>query len=205
MISLPKNVTLQLTESCNLRCKMCYFWGNNGYFIDGSKNKRPTTMEFDLIKALVEELKPARPFYSFFGGEPLLHPKLEDIIHLIKSTGSPIDTPTNGTLLKKHASLLIKTGFDNIRVSIDGPKEINDKQRGAGAHDKAMEGIKTLHEMKKEMGAKKPIISIIYTITPLNYHSIEEFFLSDLNLEMVDWITIQMYNFITEEMGKAFA
>jgi len=29
--------------------------------------------------------------------------------------------------------------------------------------------------------------------------------LSDLNLEMVDWITIQMYNFITEEMGKAFA
>ncbi|MHA1689259.1 MAG: radical SAM protein [Promethearchaeota archaeon] len=202
---LPESVTLQLTEVCNLRCNMCYFWGNNGCFVDLSERIKPATMEFELIKNLVEELRPARPLYSFFGGEPLLHPQLEDIIHLIKSAGSTIDTPTNGTLLKEQALMLIKTGFDNVRVSIDGPKKINDMQRGAGSHDKAMEGIKSLYEMKKELGAKKPILSVIFTITPLNYHSIEKFFLKDLDIEMVDWITIQMYNFVTEEMGNNYA
>lgn len=28
--SLPKWVILQLLEHCNLRCRMCYEWGENG-------------------------------------------------------------------------------------------------------------------------------------------------------------------------------
>ena len=205
MNNLPLSVTLQLTEACNLRCKMCYYWGENGCYSNTTINRKPAVLEFEIIKGIVEELKSQKPLYSLFGGEPLTHPQLEDVIKLIKNAGSIVDTPTNGTLLKENASMLIKTGFDNVRVSIDGPREINDIQRGKGSYDKAMEGIKILHEKKKKIGSKKPIISIIYTITPLNHLHVEDFFLNALQLETVDWITIQMQNFITEEMGLEYA
>jgi MoaA/NifB/PqqE/SkfB family radical SAM enzyme len=143
--------------------------------------------------------------YSLFGGEPFLHPRLEEIIRTIKEAGSVVDTPTNGTLLKEKSDMLIRTKFDNVRVSIDGPREINDSQRGAGSYDKAMYGIETLYRKKQEVGAKRPLIGIIYTVTPENHLSIEQFFLHDLNLSAVDWITIQTQNFLTEEMGEDYA
>ncbi len=205
MQPLPINVTLQLTQMCNLRCRMCYYWGEKGCYSQNIHDQKPAIMEYELVKSLIEELKPVKPYYSLFGGEPLTHPQLEDIILLIKQAGSVVDTPTNGTLLKEKASMLISTGFDNVRVSLDGPREINDKQRGKGSYDKAMEGMRTLHELKQQKNAKKPILSIIYTITPLNHLSIEQFFLQDIDVKMVDWISIQMQNFITEEMSNEYA
>jgi radical SAM protein with 4Fe4S-binding SPASM domain len=116
-----------------------------------------------------------------------------------------VDTPTNGTLLTEKSDMLIRTGFDNVRVSLDGPREINDSQRGNGSYNKAMNGIDTLYRKKQEVGAKKPLIGIIFTVTLENYRSIQQFFLHELNLPSIDWITIQTQNFITEEMGKKYA
>jgi len=203
--ALPKNVTLELTEVCNLRCRMCYFWGETGRFSNPDSDRKPMTMELDMVKRIVGELAPARPMYSLFGGEPLSYPHLEEMIHAIKGAGSFVDTPTNGTLLEKHAKLLAETGFDSIRVSLDGPREANDAQRGNGSYDKAMAGIEALHEEKKRTGKVAPLIGILYTVTPVNYLGIEKFFLSELNLSAVGWVTIQMQNFITEPMGRAYA
>jgi radical SAM protein with 4Fe4S-binding SPASM domain len=134
-----------------------------------------------------------------------VYPHLEELIVAIKEAGSALDTPTNGTLLKKHAPMLVNTGFDSVRVSLDGPKEINDAQRGPGSYDRAMAGIEALHREKRKTGSRTPIISIIFTVTSANYLSIEQFFLHELNLDAIDWITIQMQNFVTEPMGKAYA
>ena len=65
----PRAITLQITQGCNLRCKMCYYWGETGAYTKGGL--KPVVMEFNLIKRIVEELSPAKPFYSLFGGEPL--------------------------------------------------------------------------------------------------------------------------------------
>ena len=147
----------------------------------------------------------AKPFYSLFGGEPFLYPQLEELIITIKGLGSIIDTPTNGTMLAEHASMLVRTGFDSVRVSIDGPREINDTQRGKGSYDKAMAGIETLYEEKLKIGKRTPFIDVIYTITPTNYFSIEQFFLEELNLSAIDRVSIQMENFLTAEMGESYS
>lgn len=203
--ALPRNVTLELTEVCNLRCKMCYFYGETGSFSKGDPDKKPISMDWEMLERVIEELKPARPIYSLFGGEPLTYPHLEEMIVAIKAGGSVIDTPTNGTLLEKNAEMLVRTGFDSIRVSIDGTRDVSDAQRGKGSFEKAMAGIDAVKREKQKTGKFGPLLSIIYTVTPDNYLSVEDFFLRDLDLGAMFWITIQMQNFITEEMGEAYA
>jgi radical SAM protein with 4Fe4S-binding SPASM domain len=201
----PSSITLHLTEACNLRCKMCYYWGKTGRYVDSESGKKPAVLDIGVARKLIEELEPAKPFYSLFGGEPLMYPHLEELIRAVKSAGSSMDTPTNGTLLARHAAMLVDTGFDSVRVSIDGPREISNSQRGPGSYEKAMAGIDALHDAKQKAGAEAPVISIIYTVTPENHTSIEQFFLRDLDLSKIGWVTIQMVNFLTPEMGEPYA
>jgi len=202
-IGPPSSVALHLTEACNLRCKMCYFWGESGAY---TKNKsKPKVLDFDILKSLVEELTnvKAKPFYSLFGGEPLTYPHLEELILAIKETKAFIDTPTNGILLGEYAKILVRSGFDQVRVSLDGTQEINDYQRGKGSYEKALNGINELHYEKQRAGFTRPRIGILFTITKNNFQSIEDFFLNnpDLDLDTLYSVTFQMQNFITEEMG----
>jgi len=184
---------------------MCYYFGETGVYSQNNLKMKPNSLDFDKLKQVIEYLTPANPMYSLFGGEPLIYPHLEELILEIKKAKSFVDTPTNGTLLEENAKMLVKTKFDSIRISLDGPRKQNDIQRGNGSYNKAIAGIEALVEEKKKQHAKRPDLSIIYTITPENYDSIEELFLKDLNLEHFNWITIQMQNFITQEMGKNYA
>ena len=202
---LPRSVVLELTEVCNLRCKMCFYWGDTGCFSTSKNGKKPAELELEFIKQVVEYLIPGKPFYSLFGGEPLIYPHFEEVIRLVKSAGSFIDTPTNGTLLSQYAKLLVQTEFDLVRVSIDGPREISNSQRGKGSYERAIAGIEDLYHEKQTAGKKKPLIDIIYTITPTNYQYIEEFFLNSLDLSVINSVSIQMENFIIEEMGLEYA
>jgi radical SAM protein with 4Fe4S-binding SPASM domain len=105
----------------------------------------------------------------------------------------------------RRPAMLVDTGFDSIRVSLDGPREIDDRQRGAGSYDKAMAGIQALAREKRAAGSRKPLVSISYTVTPENHLAIEDLFLRDLDLSPIGWVTIQMQNFLTEGMGEDYA
>jgi len=203
--SLPRNITLHLTENCNLRCKICYYWGETGAYSTSQTNQKPKTLNFEIIRNLIRELAIVKPTYSLFGGEPLLYPYFEELIDEIKKNNSFVNTPTNGTLLSDNAELLVKKEFDLVRVSLDGPRDINDKMRGVGSYEKAIQGINDLFEVKEKNKAKKPLIDIIYTVTPDNFMVIEEFFLQDLDISKLDRITIQMQNYITKQMGEDYA
>jgi radical SAM protein with 4Fe4S-binding SPASM domain len=185
---------------------MCYFWGESGAYT--KLREKPIVLEFDIVKGLVKELANtgAKPFYSLFGGEPLTYPHLEELILTIKDAGAFVDTPTNGTFLTDKASMLIRTGFDQVRVSLDGPKEINDYQRGQGSYQKAISGINELHNEKQRLGSRTPRMAILYTITKNNFRFIEDLFLSnpDLELDALSYVGFQMQNFITSEMGVQF-
>src|SRR5258708_15339526 len=109
--SLPKWIFLQLLENCNLRCRMCYEWGENGPYREKKMLRR---LDLDVVRGLIEECKPARPYYELYGGEPLLYPHIEEVLQAIKQAGSTGHLPTNGTLLHKHAELLVAAETDQI-------------------------------------------------------------------------------------------
>jgi radical SAM protein with 4Fe4S-binding SPASM domain len=182
---------------------MCYFWGDKGCFATNPKEK-PNILDINLIRHLIGELGEVA-YISLFGGEPLTYPHLEDLIQMVKEKGYHINTPSNGTLLDKQAEMLVETGFDLMRVSIDGTQEINDLQRGRGSYDKAMHGLECLHQEKIKAKVKMPGVELLYTITPDTYLAVEDFFLKDLDLTLIDSVTFQMENFISEEMGLTYA
>lgn len=202
----PTQVVLHLTENCNLRCKMCYFWGESGAYKVESQAK-PKNLDLEVIKKVVEDLKEGRPkpYYNFFGGEPFLYPNFNDLLTLFKDY--PFELQTNGILLKKYAEKLVESGIIGVKVSIDGIEEINNLQRGPGAYKKAIEGINLLGRIKKEMNSKLPRIDLIYTITPLNWKCMKEFFMDneDLDYSVINQIEPQLVNFLTNEMGAEYA
>jgi radical SAM protein with 4Fe4S-binding SPASM domain len=92
-----------------------------------------------------------------------------------------------------------------VRVSLDGPREVDERQRGAGSYDKAMAGLEALAREKRATGSPTPALEILYTVTRENHLAIEQFFLRELDLAPIASVTIQMQNFVTESMGEAYS
>ena len=72
----------------------------------------------------------------FFGGfgEPLLHPKIAEMITRVKALGAPVELITNGAMLTRDLSQkLIRAGLDVLWVSLDGatPESYADIRLGA--------------------------------------------------------------------------
>ena len=63
--------------------------------------------------------------------EPLLHPRIDEIVRMIAGRGHHVDLVTNGLLLAEKAAELAAAGIDTIHVSLDGPEEVHDRIRGS--------------------------------------------------------------------------
>ena len=200
-INSPKWVVLQLLEKCNLRCRMCYEWGENGAY---HKKKSLAMLDYNVVSQIIKDCLPGKPFFELFGGEPLLYPKVGDVIRLIRDGGSSIDIPTNGTLIEKYAEMLIDTQPNRLWISVDGPEEINDRQRGKGVFQKAIKGIEKLHQLRQSKGSEFPKIGITYVVTSWNYSYIEEFVLSCLDLSKIDYLSVELQRYITPRQFKSY-
>lgn len=94
-----KKTYIEITNVCNLSCDFC------------PKTKRPA--EFMKISAFENILKKIKGhsehIYFHVLGEPLLHPQLEDFLKLSNDYGFIVNITTNGTLIDKAKSVLIKS------------------------------------------------------------------------------------------------
>jgi radical SAM protein with 4Fe4S-binding SPASM domain len=193
---LPRWIFLQLLENCNLRCRMCYEWGDAGPYRHKKKLHR---LGLRVVQAIIDECAPVKPYYELYGGEPLLYPQIEEVLFAIQRAGSKVHLPTNGTLLCKHADLLVESGVDRIWVSLDGPEDINDRQRGAGVFRDAVSGIEAVHAARTRRKAAAPHIGISTVITPLNYRYLEQFFFEAIDIKLLDCISLELQAYLTPQ------
>jgi MoaA/NifB/PqqE/SkfB family radical SAM enzyme len=108
------------TRRCNLACTYC------NEFDDFSKPVATDEMlrRIDLLAALGTSI------ISFSGGEPLLHPDLDDLIAHIRRTGALCGMITNGFLLNvDRIHRLNRAGLDHLQISIDNvnPDDVSKK------------------------------------------------------------------------------
>jgi radical SAM protein with 4Fe4S-binding SPASM domain len=155
---------LHITKACNLRCIYCYFSAGE------SLKDELTTQEGLLLIEDICLLKPKR--IVFTGGEPLLREDTLVIAQYVKDINKDstikVCLTTNGTLItEQNAQTLVNT-FDEIRISVDSFKDINDKIRGQGVFDKAMNALKCIRNAGGE-----PIAYI--TATSYNIHQLQDF------------------------------
>jgi len=105
---------------CNLACKYC------NEFDDFSK---PIALE--TMKARLEHLaRLGTNIVTLSGGEPLLHPELDDVIAHMRSYGMISGMITNGYLLTAdRIQRLNRAGLDHLQISIDNvmPDDVSKK------------------------------------------------------------------------------
>ena len=91
-----------------------------------------------------------------------------------------------------------------VWVSLDGPREINDAQRGAGVYDRATRGIDAIDRLKHETGHPYPELGVTFVVTPDNHHTIQEFFL-ELDLSRLGAVSIELQSYVTAEQHRHYA
>lgn len=151
-------IVLELTTRCNLRCIHCY----------NDVLENCEDINNDNLKIVVEELERVKPHYLILsGGEPLLlGERFFEIAKKMKRTCQKLYLTTNGQLIRKFPAYLFKI-FDNVQISLDGPKEIHEKIRGVGTFEEAIEASKYL----KNAGVS---VSFLMTLHSLNKDYLEE-------------------------------
>lgn len=173
--SYPEAMTLFLTHCCNLRCKMCGQWGDNGVTRKMSPDLIKKELPFYEFKNFMDDVSVFKPNITLFGGEPLLYSHCLDLIRYIKSKNMHCLMVTNGSLLNKFAEDLVDVRLDELNLSLDGDKNLHDEIRGIpGLFERITNGLKVINRVKKERGFKKPLINLQCTITKYNYRQLDE-------------------------------
>lgn len=173
--ALPETISLFLTYRCNLRCKMCGQWGEDGWARKLTGSELASELPLERIDALLDDVASWKPAITLFGGEPLLYSRWEDLVLHIKSRGLRVNMITNGTLLDRHIGKVVELGIDEIIFSLDGPEEIHDEMRsGKGIFRRAVTAFTELNELRTKAGSASPRINISTTIFENNYRGLDE-------------------------------
>ncbi|NLX62576.1 MAG: thioether cross-link-forming SCIFF peptide maturase [Tissierellia bacterium] len=170
-----KAMCLHVAHDCNLRCKYCF--ASQGDF----KGQR-LLMDLKVGKRALEFLcensgKRRNLEVDFFGGEPLMN---FELVKELVAYGREIEKKynkhfrftitTNGVLLDEDKADFINENMDNVVLSLDGRKEINDSMRktatGKGSYDIILPKIK---EFVKKRGDKDYYIRGTFTSYNLDF------------------------------------
>jgi len=169
----PFSLELDITNYCNLRCKMCYFSSDTI-----SKRKRED-MPVEEYQSIAEQIFPHVNRMNFsIGTEPLLHKKFEELVNITRPYAIPkLCMNTNGTLMRKKISeLLVSAQFFSIGVSIDAAtSETYEEIRQGGKFEKVISNIRTLVDIKKQKNSCQPYVIMNFVMMKTNISELPAF------------------------------
>jgi sulfatase maturation enzyme AslB (radical SAM superfamily) len=136
----PVVVELDPTSNCDLACPEC---------ISGSLLQRGGFSE-ERLRALAREMVEAgvAAVILIGGGEPLLHPAIEDVLTILGESGVRVGLTTNGTQLQRHMDPIARY-VSWTRVSVDAATaetyaRVRPRRGGPPAFDSVIEGMREL-------------------------------------------------------------
>ncbi len=126
---------LEVTSRCNLHCRWC--------FVTGSGRGRHMAREI-AWSALAQARALGAQTLHLTGGEPLLWPHLKALLEeAVRLSYREVLLNTNGLLLEEDLLAYLARLPLQVRltISLDGPPEIHEANRGAGTHAQVLAGI----------------------------------------------------------------
>ena len=199
-------ISLRVNEVCNLRCRSCGQWGENGHIRARiEKGQRLAQLDFDVVKRVVFETRRDRPYYYIWGGEPTMWKPLLLLFQELakyKLLGSIV---TNAQALDPILEDLIDTGALSVLfLSLDGWDAASQNLmrspsggKKADNFEKVMAVIRKTNEIKLRKKLKFPLVIPISVISNDNYSH-----LADIHRLVLDTTQLHPYYFgwfITEE------
>lgn len=138
-----KKLYIEASSRCNYNCKMCFrkTWINEQF----------KDMDWQVFMNSMETM-PDTVETVFFGGmgEPLIHPRILEMVKIAHDKGKRTEIISNGTLLNEKTILgLIDAGIDMIWVSIDSfHEEYYDKIQQNGKFSTILKNLRTLDRIR---------------------------------------------------------
>jgi radical SAM protein with 4Fe4S-binding SPASM domain len=197
-VPAPLGYKLVLTYKCNLRCVMCYEWGDVGWCHDEPKLATARELDFAIVEKLFSDAAHTHPYFILHGGEPTLYSRFADLAGLLQAHRCFAITCTNGISLDKHFDALAENPYVTFLVSLDGPEEENDQLRGHGVYKKVVSNIRLLRKRRHP-----PYIGVQFTIRPENVHAMHTF-CKEMAAIGVDWVLLNPCWFVSERQAKAY-
>jgi radical SAM protein with 4Fe4S-binding SPASM domain len=163
----PFYIQVEPTTKCNLRCNTCR-----------RTNNVNCDMSIELFKSIISKFNSSELISRNLDltglGEPILHPKIANMVHYAKTNGFHVSFTSNFTLINdKNAVKLIKAQLDDLYVSVDGATKKTFEEIRVGADfDKVVENLKLFKKIKQKMGVAKPRLIFETTVSEANAHEI---------------------------------
>lgn len=148
----PERVQIEITNRCNYTCGMCP---------RESFNLPEYDIPFDLFQKIIGRIESRYNITLTGWGEPLLHPKLLDMIAYTKRKGHSVGITTNGLLLAPFIEKFINT-LDKLTVSLDSIEGNTVVVDGHPSNNVVQRHIESL--IKCRGGKKKPVVTIQITM-----------------------------------------
>ena len=162
---------MEPTNLCNLRCPMCPR--------TSLMKREKGLMDLSLFKRIVDESKGRTEFmYIDNMGDPIMHPKICEMVEYASKSGIRMLLGTNGAFLNKDlANRLLHTGLDLIELSIDAATSPTyEKVRGGKNYEKILNNVINFAKTKQSASSKKPLDILQFIRTIFNAHEEEEFY-----------------------------
>ena len=137
-LDAPICLTWELTYACNLQCVHC---------LSSSGMRDPRELTTEQAKAVLDELRDMQVFYiNIGGGEPMVRRDFFEILEHAQRCNIGVKFSTNGAFISaESARRLAAMNYLDIQISLDGAdRETNDRVRGDGCYDTAIEAMEHL-------------------------------------------------------------
>ena len=174
-MDIPDEVGIQLTNKCDLRCKHCFQWNENGFHKDYPKALQQTEIDFGIIKKIFSETSQVKSNLYLWGGEPLCYSRLSDLSMLLERDPRWTVFCTNGIAVNENIDALCRMSKTcALLISLDGFQIENDSIRGKGKYDIVMNNINGLLDLQAK-GTFKGEISVNCVINEMMIGKLYDF------------------------------
>jgi radical SAM protein with 4Fe4S-binding SPASM domain len=165
---LPTRMQIEVTGSCNLRCKMCLV------SYRPALGRREGSLSLDLFRRVVDE-NPRLEEITLQGlGEPLLAPDLLAMIEHAAGRGIRMGFNTNGMLLtSQRAERLIRAGLAWLHVSVDGATAPTfEGIRDMARFDTVVGNLRELVRLKRQLSSSLPYVQVNFVAMRRNFEEL---------------------------------
>ena len=146
---VPLNVTLELTQTCNIKCVHCYNFDRASAATHCDDVPEEASLSLDEIRRVLREISDAGClFLSLTGGEVFSYPHLFEVMDEAKALHLAVQLLTNGTRLQPGVvgRLARYRNLSGVSVSLYGATaEVHDRvTQVAGSFGRTWAGIRRL-------------------------------------------------------------
>ncbi|MGD8665917.1 MAG: radical SAM protein, partial [Desulfobacterales bacterium] len=168
-LKLPRNLYLEVTNRCNLKCKACILYR-------GSWESARDVALGEVVR--IADQLPRLERIALHGiGEPLLNADLAAMIRHLKNRKAFVFFNSNGILLdEKRQDELIDAGLDELRISLDAANQQDyEAMRNSDRFAQIISNLRSFVNRMRQLQVTRPALSLWYLGTRENINALPEF------------------------------